>query len=252
MHISLTHRDFANLVRGYAVEHTYSAGERDFPLVIGLENIGHALMAYEIAAAARNRPSDGLPLSYSEGMRRTGACLIPVARSDPNQFLFCFNNRRQGWEFPGGKNERDESLATTALREFEEESGIAAGEPSFLFFDDQEPGWLVLFYWAFFTANPRVMEPEKVPLWQLATLDAPPQPLTGYGQRTVETLAKLRQRHDPPELFPRPLPPAEPVCPNCHGRQRWYSEDNGQIITCAVCCGSHGRPLPPEQWRTRA
>ena len=25
------------------------------------------------------------------------------------------------------------------------------------------------------------------------------------------------------------------VCPNCKGKEQWYSEDNGQVITCPVC-----------------
>jgi hypothetical protein len=29
-------------------------------------------------------------------------------------------------------------------------------------------------------------------------------------------------------------------CPNCHGARRWFSADNGQIVTCPVCCDAQG------------
>lgn len=109
-------------------------------------------------------------------MRQLSACTIVYHGS----LVLCgYNLKKGGWEFSGGKNEGDEPVIITAIRELAEETGIEAPPNSVKFLDyfDQEPGWCCLIFTCALLQQkkPKVMEPETHREWRWFHIDALPE-----------------------------------------------------------------------------
>lgn len=64
-------------------------------------------------------------------MGLTLSCGIVVVKKSKNGYMFLMLNNRNVWEPPKGKQENDESLLETALREVEEETSLQPTDLNF-------------------------------------------------------------------------------------------------------------------------
>jgi ADP-ribose pyrophosphatase YjhB (NUDIX family) len=126
-----------------------------------------------------------------DGVRKT-ICVATAVADREGRFCLGFHVRHQGWEFPGGKLRRGESLAEGALRELKEETNLESytGSADFVDFYD-EPDWItfVYFCWAKDPAALRDMEPEKHHSFRWCRPGCLPEQMTfEFDRRVVQRL----------------------------------------------------------------
>lgn len=106
------------------------------------------------------------------GMKRLGTCVVAV---HDGRVLIGNNIRKGGWEFAGGKNQQDEAMADTAVREFCEETGVQLQPRDLIFlgYEDRDCGWLCFVFAAKFEERPevRVCEPDACLGWKWVSLE---------------------------------------------------------------------------------
>lgn len=98
------------------------------------------------------------------------------------------------WTIVGGKVDHMEQASAAAIREAEEESGLAIGSIRFLCVSEHRfPAdghhWISLIYATDdFSGEPRIMEPEKLPEFGWFELDELPQPLSLFAADAIAAI----------------------------------------------------------------
>lgn len=114
------------------------------------------------------------------------------------RFVLMVHHKERGWEFPGGKNEDDESIVQTAIRELKEETGVEKREAQmhYLGYTDKEKGWInhVFVTRVRKDQEPVIQEPDKfdgsswIPIDRLATISGPDFPVSSVVQEVIRKL----------------------------------------------------------------
>ena len=111
-------------------------------------------------------------------MRQLSACCVVQfedASNDVHDVLLGFNHRKGGWENSGGRNEGNERVHETAIRELLEEVGFDTAKQPIQIVEmynyEDDDGWLCVVFYAHCASRfpPSLPEPQNHSSWKWHT-----------------------------------------------------------------------------------